>query len=318
MKISIIVPVYNVEEYIDRCLASLVNQSLEDVEIIIVNDGSPDNSQSIIDKYVKKNPKKIKSFIQENGGQGSARNFGLQQATGEYIAYVDSDDWIESNMLLEMYEKASSENLDIVICGSYNVKGNDKIVELDNIFFSDNQKNAFFGRMAVWNKIYRRSLLIDNQLKFRSKVWYEDVDFTLRAVANATKIGYINKPLYNYLIREGSTMNNSNIDRNLEIIQAFEQVLQSKELKKYREIVEFLAIDHIYISAMVRVLIAQANRKRKKIIVQKLYSYINDNFSNYKHNQYLYLLSRNRKLIYHLLNIKQYWLIQLLFKIKRR
>ncbi len=221
-------------------------------------------------------------------------------------------------MLLEMYEKASSENLDIVICGSYNVKGNDKIVELDNIFFSDNQKNAFFGRMAVWNKIYRRSLLIDNQLKFRSKVWYEDVDFTLRAVANATKIGYINKPLYNYLIREGSTMNNSNIDRNLEIIQAFEQVLQSKELKKYREIVEFLAIDHIYISAMVRVLIAQANRKRKKIIVQKLYSYINDNFSNYKHNQYLYLLSRNRKLIYHLLNIKQYWLIQLLFKIKRR
>ena len=318
MKISIIVPVYNVEEYIDRCLASLVNQSLEDDEIIIVNDGSPDNSQSIIDKYVKKNPKKIKSFIQENGGQGSARNFGLQQATGEYIAYVDSDDWIESNMLLEMYEKASSENLDIVICGSYNVKGNDKIVELDNIFFSDNQKNAFFGRMAVWNKIYRRSLLIDNQLKFRSKVWYEDVDFTLRAVANATKIGYINKPLYNYLIREGSTMNNSNIDRNLEIIQAFEQVLQSKELKKYREIVEFLAIDHIYISAMVRVLIAQANRKRKKIIVQKLYSYINDNFSNYKHNQYLYLLSRNRKLIYHLLNIKQYWLIQLLFKIKRR
>ena len=318
MKISIIVPVYNVEEYIDRCLASLVNQSLEDVEIIVVNDGSPDNSQSIIDKYVKKNPKKIKSFIQENGGQGSARNFGLQQATGEYIAYVDSDDWIESNMLLEMYEKASSENLDIVICGSYNVKGNDKIVELDNIFFSDNQKNAFFGRMAVWNKIYRRSLLIDNQLKFRSKVWYEDVDFTLRAVANATKIGYINKPLYNYLIREGSTMNNSNIDRNLEIIQAFEQVLQSKELKKYREIVEFLAIDHIYISAMVRVLIAQANRKRKKIIVQKLYSYINDNFSNYKHNQYLYLLSRNRKLIYHLLNIKQYWLIQLLFKIKRR
>ena len=95
IKVSVIVPVYNVEKYIDKCLDSLVNQTLKDIEIIVVNDGSPDNSQKIIDKYVKKYPNKVKSFIKENGGQGSARNLGMEYAKGEYISFVDSDDWID-------------------------------------------------------------------------------------------------------------------------------------------------------------------------------------------------------------------------------
>ncbi|MEI3251451.1 MAG: glycosyltransferase family A protein [Candidatus Gastranaerophilaceae bacterium] len=94
-KVSIIVPVYGVEKYIDKCLDSLVKQSLKEIEIIVVNDGSQDNSQKIIDKYVKRYPDKIKSYIKENGGQGSARNYGLEKANGEYIGYVDSDDFIK-------------------------------------------------------------------------------------------------------------------------------------------------------------------------------------------------------------------------------
>ena len=93
VKVSVIVPVYNVEKYIDKCLDSLVNQTLKDIEIIVVNDGSPDDSQQVIDMYVKKYPKKIKSYIKENGGQGSARNLGLEHAKGEYISFVDSDDY---------------------------------------------------------------------------------------------------------------------------------------------------------------------------------------------------------------------------------
>ena len=103
-KVSVIVPVYGVEKYISKCLNSLVNQTLNDIEIIVVNDGTKDNSQKIIDEYVKKYPDKVKSFIKENGGQGSARNYGLKQATGEYIGYVDSDDYVE----LDMYEKLYS------------------------------------------------------------------------------------------------------------------------------------------------------------------------------------------------------------------
>ena len=102
-KLSIIVPVYGVEKYIDKCLDSLVKQSLKEIEIIVVNDGTKDNSQKIIDKYVKKYPEKIKSYIKENGGQGSARNYGLEKANGEYIGYVDSDDFIEKDMYKKLY-----------------------------------------------------------------------------------------------------------------------------------------------------------------------------------------------------------------------
>ena len=103
IKVSVIVPVYNVEKFIDKCLNSLVKQSLKEIEIIVVNDGTKDNSQKIIDKYVKKYPDKIKSYIKENGGQGSARNYGLKKASGEYIGYVDSDDFVEKDMYKKLY-----------------------------------------------------------------------------------------------------------------------------------------------------------------------------------------------------------------------
>ena len=317
-KVSVIVPVYNVEKYIDKCLNSLVNQTLKEIEIILVNDGSPDNSQEIIDKYVKKYPRKIKSYIKENGGQGSARNFGLEKAEGEYIGYVDSDDFIELDMYEKLYNKASKNNLDIVICGSYNVtEAGIKTIELDRELFKDKKKNAFFGRMAVWNKIYKRELLLNSGIKFRSKLWYEDLDFTVQILCMAKKIGYVNKPFYNYLIREGSTMNNSNVDRNLEILLAFDEVLKNPTVKDNKQLIEFLGVDHIYISAVVRVLTACVSNDRKKEVIRKLIAYVKEKFPNYKNNEYLMLLPRNRKIVYKLINLKQYWLIKLIFKIKR-
>ena len=107
-KVSVIIPVYNTEQYLNKCLDSLVNQTLKDIEIILINDGSTDNSQNIIDEYSAKYPDKIKSFIKENGGQATARNLGITKATGEYIGFVDSDDWIELNMYEELYNKALS------------------------------------------------------------------------------------------------------------------------------------------------------------------------------------------------------------------
>ena len=191
-KVSIIIPVYGVEQYISKCLDSLVNQTLEDIEIVVVNDGSPDNSQKIIDKYVKRYPDKVKSYIKENGGQGSARNYGIKYATGEYIGYVDSDDYVEKDMYERLYNKAKEDDLDIVICGSYNVveETDEKTTDLDRIIFDNKKLNAFFGRMAVWNKIYKKSLV--SNMKFRSKVWYEDLDFTVNVLSKAKKIDYVN------------------------------------------------------------------------------------------------------------------------------
>ncbi len=317
-KVSIIIPVYGVEKYISKCLESLVNQTLNDIEIIVVNDGTKDNSQKIIDKYVKKYPDKVKSFIKENGGQGSARNYGLKQANGDYIGYVDSDDYVELEMYEKLYNKAISDNLDIAICGNYNVSEDykNKKVDLEFIKFEDNKINALFGKKAVWNKIYKKSIV--EKLEFRSKVWYEDFDFSIKAICSAKKIEYVNEPLYDYLLREGSTMNNSNVIRNLEILDAFNEIVKDKKYKKYYDIIEFLAIDHIYISTIVRVINAKVDKNIKIEVIDKLIDYMNNNFPDFRNNKYIETLSRNRKIIYNLINIKRYNLIKLLFAVKGR
>lgn len=321
-KLSIIVPVYGVEKYIDKCLNSLVKQSLKEIEIIVVNDGTKDNSQKIIDKYVKKYPDKIKSYIKENGGQGSARNYGLKKATGEYIGYVDSDDFVEKDMYKKLYDKAKENNYDIVVCGNYNVSEDYQNKNIDAFInnYNTDLENIFFGKMAVWNKIYKRDILIKNKLEFKEKVWYEDLAFTLKAIMNSNTFAFIDEPLYDYLIREGSTMNNSNVKRNLEILDAFDDILsyiKHNKKEEYFDKVEFLAIDHIYISAIVRILKANADNKIKKETVNELICYMNKNFPNYKNNKYINTLSRNRKIIYKLINLKMYNLVNLIFKIKK-
>lgn len=321
-KLSIIVPVYGVEKYIDKCLNSLVKQSLKEIEVIVVNDGTKDNSQKIVDKYVKKYPDKIKSYIKENGGQGSARNYGLKKATGEYIGYVDSDDFVEKDMYKKLYNKAKENNYDIVVCGNYNVSEDYQNKNIDAFInnYNTDLENIFFGKMAVWNKIYKRDILIKNKLEFKEKVWYEDLAFTLKAIMNSNTFAFIDEPLYDYLIREGSTMNNSNVQRNLEILDAFNDILsyiQHNKKEEYFSKIEFLAIDHIYISAIVRVLKAEADDKVKRETINKLIDYMNKKFPNYKNNKYINTLSKNRKIIYKLINIKMYGLINLIFKVKK-
>ena len=113
-KVSVIVPVYNVEKYIDKCLKSLVNQTLSDIEIIVVNDGSTDNSETIIKQYLEKYQNKIKYVIKQNGGLSDARNYGMKFATGEYIAFLDSDDYVDNTIYEKMYNKATEEQCDFV------------------------------------------------------------------------------------------------------------------------------------------------------------------------------------------------------------
>ena len=249
-KVSIIVPVYNVEKYLAKCLDSLVNQTLKDIEIIVVNDGSPDNSEQIIKKYLKKYPDKIIYLKKENGGQGSARNLGIEKSNGEYIGFVDSDDYADIKMFEKLYNIGKINNSDIVITRDSTITENGNIY--DNQYFNkfENKKeNAFFGNMGVCNKIYRRSLI--ENIKFKEKVWYEDLAFTIKTLINANKIDYyFDESLYYYLKRNGSTMNNSNVDRNLEILLAFDDALEyinKNKYNKYYEVIEFLAIDHIYI-----------------------------------------------------------------------
>jgi glycosyltransferase EpsH len=327
IKVSIIVPVYNVEKYIDKCLKSLVNQTLKEIEIIVINDGSPDNSQKIIDKYVKKYPTKVKSFITENGGQGSARNFGIQKAQGEYILYVDSDDYIELNMAELLYKEAKNKDADIVICGNNIIEDETYNLIKSESSYSFNDKkdkicNFIFGKMAVWNKIYKKDLIINNDINFRSRVWYEDVDFSVKAYFQASNITYLDIPLYNYLLREGSTMNNQNVKRNLELCASFDEVINYCKEKdiyndNYSEI-EFLCLYHMYICGITRIINIKANSKIKKKTIKKYRLYIKDNFKDYKNNKYIKYLDKNKRLVYNLINFKCYGLIKYMFKIKER
>lgn len=318
-KVSIIVPVYNVEKYIRKCLESLVNQTLKDIEVIVVNDGSPDNSQSIIDEYVKKYPHIIKSYIKENGGQGSARNYGYQKATGEYIGFVDSDDYVSLDMYEKLYNKAISNKSDIVICKYTVIDENNNIKEHQYQFnkINNDKIDYLFNNTGVCNKIYKRNLL--KSFEFRSKVWYEDIDFIIKVLLKSKKISSIEDELYYYLLREGSTMNNNNIKKNLDILAAFDSILnyilENKEYQKYSDEIEFIAIYHIYITAITRIINIKYT-KGKKEIINKLIKYMNEKFPNYKNNKYLYLLNRNKRIIYNLIKYKLYFIVKIIFIVK--
>ena len=206
MKVSIIVPVYNVEKYLDKCLKSLVNQTLKDIEIIIVNDDSPDNSDKIIAKYAH-DYNNIKAYKKKNGGISAARNYGIKKATGEYIAFVDSDDYITYDMYEKMYNKAKGGNFDIVVCDlNYVYEDSDKIVRVSSGLNHDttNIREVMINNYpAVWNKIFKRKLF-DIGVEFKKGIWYEDVEFMYRILPYVKSIGVIKEPFNQYLQRKGS------------------------------------------------------------------------------------------------------------------
>ena len=217
--ISIIVPIYNVEKYLDKCIKSIINQTLKEIEIILVDDGSTDSSPRIIDEYAKKD-KRIIEIHKENGGQGSARNIGLDIARGKYIGFVDSDDWIDLNMYEELYNSIIDVNADFAVGGrntysedyslKSSVKVNSKVYKNinKNIIEYISKDMIYPNALVVVNKLYKRNLIIDNNVKFREvkEVGSEDTIFNYEILLYTSKIVSNNKANYNQLVRTGSTM----------------------------------------------------------------------------------------------------------------
>lgn len=222
-KVSIIIPVYNTEEYLKKCIDSLIYQSLEDIEIICVNDGSTDNSQEILENYSKKDAR-IKVLYQENKKQGAARNKGMEIATGEYIGYVDSDDWVDFDYFEELYNAAKKQDLDIALATNVRI-GNGKTkkrlkIEKEQVAFSLQEKldlcNQFKNECPT-NKIYRREFLLKNNIIWPEGVYCEDKIYTLKAVFWANGIISVPDVNYYYFRRQNSTVKSnkqSKIDKN--------------------------------------------------------------------------------------------------------
>ena len=178
ISVSVIVPIYNVELFLADCLDSIVNQTLQNIEIIAINDGSTDRSAEILEQYAQKD-KRIKVITQENKGLSAARNVGINEAQGEFISFVDSDDWIDPAFLEKLYQAATAQEADIACCGIYWYGPEGKVTWIyeypeASIALTLKEKLDKF-RIPVWNKIYNRQKLIKNNLFFREGVRFEDV-----------------------------------------------------------------------------------------------------------------------------------------------
>ncbi len=211
--VSIVVPVYNVEAYLRRCLDSLVDQTYEDIEIWVVNDGSPDNSQEIIDEYAEKYPK-VHSLIKENGGLSDARNFGLQYVDSPYVMFTDSDDYVEKDMVERCMKKIEEDGSDIVVFDyfqDYVALGRTEIIacRIEEGAYELEEEHSLLAYTpnAAWNKLYRTSLFKDNDILYPKGIIYEDLATTFKLLQLADKISYLNVPLYHYQVgRPGQIM----------------------------------------------------------------------------------------------------------------
>ena len=319
-KVSIIVPVYNVEKYLERCLETLVNQTLKDIEIIIVNDGSKDGSKVIIDKYAEKYPDMIRAFHTENGGASKARNYALKYVTGEYIGFVDSDDYIAKDMYEKLYNKAIKENADIVCCNYYRIKedkqkfnakkfGNRKINKNDVFNRSIYEANLLFDEVPyIWNKIFKTDIIKNNNFEFDSDLRiYEDLLFTYKAFSKANKISRIDEATYYYIVSRAGSLTQYLTEKRFDIFSVTEKLNNYyKEIGKYDELKEvllYVILKHIYVILEKNTLLKEKKLKLKYI--NKVFEFLNEKFPNWKENMYFDLQEKDIKKY----TSKTYWKI---------
>ena len=224
--LSIIVPVYNGENFIEDCIDSIINQTLKDIEILIINDGSKDNTLNIIES-IAKSDSRIKILNQKNSGVSAARNNGISKSRGKYITFVDADDYIDKTMYEKMYKKAEEFNSDIVICNVNDVlNGNKKvslslnegIIDIRKLTESEFLSNEYFKLgTAVWHKIFKSNLIKENKIKFinYSEVASEDTLFNYEAMLKAKRLYCIEEALYDYKINENSLTKSKSAKENM-------------------------------------------------------------------------------------------------------
>ena len=231
-KVSIIVPIYNVEKYLDRCMESLLNQTLKDIEIIMVDDGSPDNCPKMCDEYAKKD-NRVKVVHKQNAGLGFARNSGLEVATGEYVAFVDSDDFVECDMYEKLYEQVKKNQADTIYCGFRKYWSNDDIKEfrhVSNITIFEGKKLVDFSldlvgsfegikkdwiyEMSVWHGLYSNKIIKKYSLGFHSEreVLSEDIVFQEQYLKYAKRVVYVPDTYYYYCFNNVGSLTHARYD----------------------------------------------------------------------------------------------------------
>ena len=259
--ISVIIPVYNAEKYIDRCVQSLILQTLENIEFIFVNDCSTDTSLKILTKYQEEYPETIKVLsLPKNMRQGAARNAGIKIAQGEYLGFVDADDWVDEKMFEKLYQCAKENNYDVVGCHNYVANASGKVISISKgntvaqtgILNEERRKSLLVNGGNIWLKIYRRSMLVDNQIYFPEKLSYEDNYFIPLVFLHCKSFGLVDEPLYYYYLSENSTVRTSNSNTQFQRFKTLallmEKVRELGVYEKYKVEFEYLEIVLYYLN----------------------------------------------------------------------
>lgn len=312
IKVSIIVPVYNSEKYLNRCLDSLINQTLEDIEIILINDCSTDDSLSILNLYKQQyGDKIIIKNLTENKGPGGARNIGMEEAKGEYIGFVDSDDDVSCEMFEKLFKIAKRANYDIVDSNFYDELSNNNIKttpreaigELD----LEKRKLMIINSGYLWTKIIKRNIIIDNNIRFREKTAFEDLEFISVIILYCKKICATNMMLYNYrnnnasITRKYSTK--VHISEKMDSARVlFEKFKEANAYDDYRDEITYRI--YIVYANMLHDTIAFENSKNINL---QLFKRLHDFFFelvdyDYSDNKYILQMSEEDKLFAELNN----------------
>lgn len=320
--VSLIIPVYNVRNYVTKCLKSVRRQTYQNLEVILVNDGSTDDSPAILSEYATKYSN-FHCYTIENRGLGGARNYGMEKATGDYILFLDSDDYLAPECVEKLVAAALDTGSDLVVANCYDVREDGSVVAAYRNQYRnattnlDQEPGILFNRVSAWAKLYKRELL--DGLEYVSRVWYEDMRMTPKIYLRAKKITYIEDSLFYYVQRSGSIMNSGNCLRNLEIIDAFQDFLSyyQKEGKyeQFRNELEFMVIEHVAVAAISRA--ACTKDPARGEVLLKLQSYLGT-FDNLYTNPYLKGQEKNRKIILWCNRHRCYWLTSFMMSVKQR
>lgn len=304
IQVSIIMPAYNVEKYLRQCLDSLFSQTLKDIEIIAVNDGSTDNSLQILEEYKSKYPEMMRIYSTENRGVSHARNYGIGKAVGEYILFVDSDDYIEEEMCEKLYKKAIKDKNDIVICGRYNFYENHQTGQVKQEIIIPEMINRNFNLYEdkyelahilpfPWDKLFKRELIED--IEFPLNIRFEDIVFSYEAVVKAKNIGVIYEPLYNYRKTTQGGFLNSFSEQTLDIVKAFEILTNYMKENNYfdyfHDELEFICSRHFlyrYISLFKDEHKGKGKLDIKLEIINRTQDFLKKTFPNWRQNHYLH------------------------------
>lgn len=282
--ISIIVPIYNAEKYLNKCIDSLVNQTKKELEFILVNDGSTDSSEDIIKSY---KDKRIKYFKNKNQGIGKTRNFGIDKATGKYLMFLDSDDYLDINACEKLYNKAIKEKSDLVVFDFYRVEETLKEVTINNFKSSSLKENPNLLldiNLGPCNKLIKRELIDKNNTRFNEELKYEDTPFVTEIIKNANKISKLNEYLHYYVIHSNSETTVRD-ERVFDIIKIIDIIRNQYKDEKYMEDV----VNKLTVRTFTNYTIQQRVQKDLKVgmkFIDEAFSYMKKNIPNYKNNKY--------------------------------